>query len=57
MSEKTITWEIEALKQLENIPSFVRHSAKKIIEAAAMEAGEAEVTLAFMEANKSKLKG
>jgi hypothetical protein len=57
MSETTITWDDEALKRLEKIPSFVRNMAKAKIEKAAIAAGETKITVEFMDANKAKLMG
>lgn len=57
MSDEAMQWDEDALKRLEKIPSFVRGMAKKKIEKAAQEAGEARVTAEFMENNKAKLMG
>ena len=57
MNDTTISWDEEALKRLEKIPSFVRPMAKAKIEKAAIAAGETKVTVEFMDANKAKLMG
>ena len=57
MSTETIPWDEAALERLERIPRFVRGMAKDKIQKAAQAAGEARVTVAFMDANKAKLMG
>jgi len=57
MTEQSIQWDEEALKRIEKIPAFVRNMAKSKIEKAALAAGEARVTVAFLDANKAKLMG
>jgi hypothetical protein len=57
MNTEYIDWEQAALERLEKIPRFVRAMAKSKIEQAARAAGEATVTVAFMDANKAKLMG
>ena len=57
MSNEEFPWDDDALKRLENIPSFVRGMAKKKIEKAAQAAGQSRVTAEFMDANKAKLMG
>jgi hypothetical protein len=57
MTDEELPWDEDALKRLENIPSFVRGMARKKIEKAAKAAGETRVTAEFMESNKAKLMG
>jgi len=57
MSHESLPWDEDALQRLERIPAFVRPMAKGKIEKAARAAGEARVSAAFMDANKSKLMG
>lgn len=57
MSEEEMPWDEDALKRLEKIPAFVRGMARKKIEKAAKDAGEARVTSEFMDANRAKLMG
>lgn len=57
MTEQSIQWDEDALKRIEKIPAFVRNMAKSKIEKAAIAAGEARVTVAFLDANKAKLMG
>lgn len=57
MSNESLPWDEDALQRLERIPAFVRGMAKGKIEKAARAAGEARVSAAFMDANKSKLMG
>ena len=57
MSKESLPWDEDALQRLEKIPSFVRGMAKGKIEKAARAAGEARVTAAFIDTNKSKLMG
>jgi Proto-chlorophyllide reductase 57 kD subunit len=54
---ESIPWEPDALARLERIPAFVRGMAKSKIEKAALAAGEARVTVTFMDANKTQLMG
>lgn len=57
MTEQAIQWDDDAIKRIEKIPAFVRNMAKSKIEKAALAAGEERVTVAFLDANKSKLMG
>lgn len=57
MTENTLSWDENALKRLEKIPSFVRNKAKSKIEKAAQEAGLDKVTEEFMDKMKDKLMG
>lgn len=57
MTEKTLEWDEEALARLENIPAFVRGMAKGKIEKAALAAGEAQVTVEFMDKIKQQEMG
>ena len=57
MTDQTIQWDEEALKRIEKIPSFVNSMAKSKIEKATNAAGEERVTVAFLDANKTKLMG
>ena len=57
MTDQTIQWDEAALQRIEKIPAFVRYMAKSKIEKAAIAAGEAKVTVEFLDANKAKLMG
>jgi hypothetical protein len=57
MSKEQLPWDDDALERLQKIPAFVRTMAKGKIEKAAIAAGEARVSAAFMDANRAKLMG
>lgn len=54
MSKQELKWEDDATEMLGKVPGFVRKMVKGKIEKAAVAAGEAVITVAFMEKIKKE---